>query len=122
MELQRAVVFNEALKMLDDSVCFGAQWLSVPVVLVFDFREVLSFVGLREDRRWFVFGNRCGVEGLANLFDIMAIYNDDVMAKCLDAFAVYFHVVGKSRCFGLAEAVDVEDHAEVIEFVVTGEC
>jgi len=57
---------------------------------------------------------------LAKLLDVVAVDNDGVEAKSVEPFAVDLHVVLERCRFRLAQSVDVEDGAQVVQLVVAG--
>src|SRR5437879_9334563 len=94
--------------------------LAVPVLLVLDFTEALPLDRARDhDRR---LGGRfpCLLQGLVDLFQVVAIDDDRPAAEGLNPVTID---IGLPFVFGwspLAEAIDVENGGEVGEAVEAG--
>ena len=105
--------------MFDHCVSLVAQWLSMPVHLVFNLGEVFPFEGLHDDSCWHVLGSLSSVESLAKLNHIVSIHNHCVEPKALESLAILFHVVLQRCWVTLAQSVDVKDGAKVVKLVET---
>lgn len=107
--------------MLDDNLSGVAERFSVPVIEILDVREEFSFVGFSDDCRWAALGLLGFEERACQLLNIMSVNSNRVETESIETFAVNFDIVLKRSRLRLTQAIDVENDAQVVEFVVAGE-
>lgn len=117
----RIGIANQALQVANNGFGFVAQRLSVPIDQVFDFGKEFTLERFGHDGCGLAFGGRRFEERLAQLFDVVAVDDDRVEAEALDAFAIRVHVVLQQSRLRLAQTVDIEDGAQIVQIVVRGE-
>ena len=93
------------------------QWygLAVPAILVFHKVNAFSFERASDDCCWLVFIDR--VECCLEFVDVVTIDGERVPAKCVKACGVRVYVMLVSCCSALAETVDINDAAQIIQLV-----
>src|SRR5579883_229884 len=110
-----------AFELGDDFIgeVFG-KGFTVPAVLVLDVIEAFAFDGAGEDYGGAAGGLAGGFVGGEELGDVVAVDDEGLPAEGFPALAVDLHVVLEHGGLALAEAVDVDGGAEVIEVVERG--
>lgn len=96
----------------------SGEGLSVPVVLVLDIGEVLSFEGLGDDAGWLVGLLSSLLEGTDNGLDVVTIDDVGLPSERVESLLVNLNIVSKTGLLGLSESVDIDDADEIFEVVV----
>lgn len=84
-----------------------ADWLAVPVLVVFDVGETLAFEGLRDDSCWFLGGGSRGVNRVDDFLDVVTVNDDGVPAEGLETCSIDVGLVAEGSSLGLTESVHV---------------
>ena len=95
-----------------------AEGLAVPVHQVLDVGKVLALEGLGQEAGRLALGPLCLGKRLGQLLDVVSVDGDGVEAERLEALPVGLDVVLEGRGVRLAQPVDVDDGAQVVQLVV----
>ena len=90
----------------------------MPAILIFDERNTFALQRSRENDSWFFFCLLGIVKRAEQLADVVSIDDQRVPSERRPALLVDIHVMLKHRGLALAEAIHINDGAEVVYFVV----
>ena len=92
----------------------------MPACLIFHERDALALDGLRKDHGRLALDGRRFREGSLDAVEIMAVDRNDVAAERFELLVLRFGRHDVRRLAVDLEAVDVDDGAEVVEFILRG--
>ena len=106
--------------MCNDFFGFSTQSFTMPIHFIFDLGKITAFVRLGKDHCWLAFSCLGLIEGLHQFCDVVTVNDNGVEPERLHALSVLFHVMLKGSGITLTQTVDINDGAEVVQFVETG--